>query len=73
MNVNLNVKDHVKGSSSFVYCRQGALWYRTDTDLLFPVPLEDLGETQILATERSMLLMRYIRKYLESVSKELAS
>lgn len=67
--MNTNLKENIKGNSTFVYYRDGALWYRTAADLMFPVPMSDIGDTQILATERSMLLMRYIRKYLDSLNE----
>lgn len=65
--MNTNLKDNIKGSSTFVYYREDALWYRTEADLLFPVPVSDIGTAQFLATEKSMLLMRWIRKYLDSL------
>lgn len=66
--MNTNLKDNIKGSSTFVYYREGALWYRTATDLMFPVPVSDIGNSQFLATEKSMLLMRWIRRYLGSIA-----
>lgn len=63
------IKDHIEGSASFVYFRDGALWYRTAvTGLLFPVPVEDVASAQVLATERGIFFMRWIRKYLSSLS-----
>ncbi len=67
--MNTDIKFHIKGSSTFAYYRDNALWYRTDTGLLFPVPIDDIGSAQFLCTERSMLMMRYIRKYLASLDK----
>jgi hypothetical protein len=65
--MNTNLKDNIQGYSSFVYYREDALWYRTATDLMFPVPVSDIGTAQFLATEKSLLLMRWIRKYLDSL------
>ena len=62
--MNLDLKENIKGSSSFVYYRDNALWYRTETGLLFPIPLDDIAGTQFLATEKSLILMRWIRKYI---------
>ncbi len=66
MNLNLNLKENIRGSSSFVYYRDNALWYRTDMGLMFPIPIDDIGSSQFLATEKSLLLMRWIRKYIAS-------
>lgn len=65
--MNTNLKDNIKGYSHFVYYRDGSLWYRTETDLLFPIPISDVGTAQVLNSEKSLILMRYIRKYLESL------
>lgn len=66
--LNVNLKENIKGYSHFVYYRDGALWYRTAVDLLFPIPMNDIGDTQFLATEKSMVLMRWIRKYIASLA-----
>ena len=64
----MTIKDHIKGNASFSYYRDNALWYRTsETNLLFPVPIDDIGSSTFLATEKSMLFMRWIRKYLVSL------
>ncbi len=65
--MNTNLKDNIKGLSHFSYYRDGNLWYETETGLLFNVPVEDVGTAQFRATEKSMILMRYIRKYLASI------
>lgn len=66
--MNFDIKTHIRGTSSFSYYKEGMLWYQTsDSDLLFPVPISDAGTAQFLATEKSMLMMRYIRKYLADV------
>ena len=65
--MNTNLKDNIQGYSNFVYYSEDALWYRTATDLMFPVPVSDIGTAQFLATEKSLLLMRWIRKYLDSL------
>lgn len=65
--MNTNLKDNIKGYSHYAYYRDGSLWYRTETDLLFPIPIADIGSAQVLKSEKSLILMRYIRKYLESL------
>lgn len=62
----LTLKDHIKGSVKFQFYRDKQLFYKTDTDLLFPVPVEDTDKGIFLAEDKAMYFMRYIRKFLES-------
>lgn len=64
-----NLKDNVKGYSAFQYCRDGSLWYMTQENLLFPVPLSDTDGATFLAKEKSIFFMRWIRKYLDELTK----
>lgn len=60
---------HVSGTASFEYFRDSALWYRTsDTNLLFPVPVTDVGTATFPATEKGVHFMRWIRKYLNTLA-----
>ena len=61
----LTLKDHVRGTVTFSHYFDGSLWYETETNLLFPVPVSDIGNAKFLAQDKAMLFMRYIRKYLE--------
>lgn len=63
---SLTLKDHVKGIVKFQYYRDGQLFYRTQTNLVFPVPIADTDKGIFLAEDKAMLFMRYIRKFLES-------
>ncbi len=63
---NLNLKENVRGNASFAYFRDEALWYRTETGMLFPVPVRDVEGTQVLAVEKALFFMRWIRKYIAS-------
>lgn len=60
------MKEHIKGTAKFQFYRAGHLYYKTETDLVFPVPLSDCGEATFQAEEKAILLMRYIRKHLEN-------
>jgi hypothetical protein len=63
----MTIKDHIQGIARFEYFRDSALWYRTsETNLLFPVPISDIGTTTFDAEYKGIKLMRWIRKYLES-------
>ena len=63
----MTIKDHVKGVVKFQYYRDGQLYYKTETGLLFPVPIDDIGNATFLAEDKAMLFMRYIRKFLSSL------
>jgi hypothetical protein len=68
--MNPDIKDCIKGNVSFEYCRGNNLWYSCENGFVFPVPIDDIGEATFLKTDRAMLFMRYIRKYLAEISKE---
>lgn len=65
----MKITDHVKGTSRFEYYRAGNLWYATDTGFSFPVPVEDVEGATVDATMKSMMLMRWIRKHLETLNE----
>lgn len=45
------------------YCRDGALWYRTECGFEFPVPLGEIGTATFYAEDRAPLFIRYIRAH----------
>lgn len=59
---NMDLKEQVKGRVRFEFYRDGALYYKTEAGLLFPVPIEDIGSATFLAEDKALLFMRYIRK-----------
>jgi hypothetical protein len=63
------LKDHVQGQVNFMHYFDGDLWYRTDSGFEFPVPISDIGNATFLARDKALLFMRYIRKHLETVSR----
>ena len=65
----MNIKDIVgnKQKAYFMYYRKGELWYKTDNDFIFPIPINDTGDGQFNATDKAMIFMRYIRLYLEEL------
>lgn len=66
----MNIKDHIRGRVTFQFYRAGHLYYRTDSDLEFPVPIEDVGDATFLKEDKAILFMRYIRKHLASIRHE---
>jgi hypothetical protein len=64
-----DTKHHVRGYSTFQWYRNGDLYYKTsDTQFIFRVPVSDLGEADIYSSEKSIHLMKYIRKELEGLN-----
>jgi hypothetical protein len=71
MKVNmLSVKDMVKDNKqvTFVHFKEGELWYRTEDGFEFPVPAADVGNATMLAKDKALLFMRYIRRHYEMLS-----
>lgn len=66
--MNTNIKDNVQGNVKFQYYRDGSLWYVTQTGLVFPVPIDDIGNATFNDEEKALLMMRYIRKYVDSLA-----
>ena len=65
------VKDNKK--VKFVYYKQNALWYETETGFQFPVPIDDVGGGVFLAEDKAILFMRYIKahiKFLDTAKDE---
>ena len=65
-----NIKEVVKDNTvRFSYLRAGVAYYSVDvkgTEYTFPVRLDDLGEATLLAEDKAIFFMRYIRKALEN-------
>lgn len=60
----MNIKDIVKNNTvTFVKLRHQVAYYRVvELGLVFPVPLEDIGDATLWDTEKAITYMRYIRK-----------
>ena len=66
----MSIKDMVKDKVvSFVHYRDQELWYVTECGFEFPVPIDDVGNATFKATDKAMLFMRYIRKYLNMLKE----
>lgn len=66
----MSIKDLVKDKKVyFQYYREGELWYQTDDEFEFPVPISDIGNAIFLNEDKAILFMRYIRKHLDFLNK----
>lgn len=69
----MSLVEMVKGKKvKFQYYRKGELWYTTDDDFLFPVPISDTGDGTFNAEDKATLFLRYIRKHKENIDIEMA-
>lgn len=66
-----SIKDLVGNGNmvSFLHYRKGQLWYVTDCGFEFPVPIDDVGDATFLAKDKAIIMMRYIRKHLTTISE----
>jgi hypothetical protein len=55
---------------TFEYYRDGSLWYKTEYDELFSVPIEDIGNATFNREEKAILLMRYMRIFNAMLKKD---
>ena len=63
------MKEHIGGYCTFEHYKDNQLWYKTaNTNLIFPVPIEDIGNATFSSSEKGLLMMRYIRKWLAEIS-----
>lgn len=69
MNITAIVKNK---RARFVYFREGNFIYRTDNGFQFPVPFTDIGNATLLAEDKALFFMRWIRKHLETIESEAA-
>jgi hypothetical protein len=70
----LSVKDMVKDNKqvTFIHYKEGELWYRTEDGFEFPVPVADVGTATMLASDKALLFMRYIRKHVAMLNQARA-
>jgi hypothetical protein len=67
----MNIKEIVKDNKvRFVKYRRGYAYYTVRVpsegiDYMFPVPLSDIGDATLHATDKALVFMRYVRKALE--------
>jgi len=67
----MDIKEIVKDNEvRFAKYRQGFAYYTVRVpsdgiDYTFPVPLSDIGDATLLASDKAIVFMRYIRKAIE--------
>ena len=67
----MDIKEIVKDNEvSFAKYRQGYAYYTVrvpseGVNYIFPVPLSDIGDATLLAKDKALVFMRYIRQALQ--------
>jgi hypothetical protein len=54
----------------FAYYQSGHLYYTTENNFIFPVPIADFGDTRLPAEDRAMLFLKYIKLALKANAEE---
>ena len=64
----LSVKDMVKNNQQveFIKFDSDQLWYKTESEFLFPVPISDTGAASFISKDKAILFMRWIKKHLDA-------
>ena len=64
----MRIIDMVKDKTvTFEFYKDGNLWYTTECKFKFPIPIDDVGNATMLANDKAILFMRYIRKHIEFI------
>jgi hypothetical protein len=67
----VDIKEIIKNNEvRFAKYRQGNAYYSVlvpsqGVEYVFPVPLADIGDAKLLATDKAIVFMRYIRQSIE--------
>ena len=67
----MNIKDLLKEYKTveFIMYRKGELWYKLNDTFSFPVPIDDCGDAEFLASDRSIFFMRWVNKQLKNIAE----
>lgn len=65
IDINRAVRENRKVRFSHYF--DGSLYYSTEFNETFPVPLSDIGNATFLSEDKALLFMRYMRKWNQSV------
>ena len=68
----MNIKDMIKDNTvKFIHYKDSDLWYTLkygeNKSFDFPVPINDVGTATMLAQDKAILFMRYIRKHIKNI------
>lgn len=71
----VDIKEHVNDNQRvrFVMFRDDQFWYETEKGFMFPISLDEIRNSKVsmLANDKALLFMRWIRKYKESFQESV--
>ncbi len=69
--MSYDLKDMVKDGRKvmFTHFKNNELWYVTETNFAFPVPIYDIGDATFLNVDKAILFLRYIRQHIKLLEK----
>ena len=72
--MTLDIKDMVGGDKKvrFLYYKDNALWYITDSNFEFPVPISDTAGAIFNAEDKAIFMMRWIRSHIKNIENSKA-
>ncbi|MEW6306097.1 MAG: hypothetical protein AB1705_21725 [Verrucomicrobiota bacterium] len=53
----------------FIHYRDGNFIYETDDGFQFPIPLEDVEKATLLAEDKALIFMRWIRRQVKALEE----
>lgn len=67
----LDVKEMVKDNKKvrFVHYKDNELWYVTETNFEFPVPISDADGAMFKAEDKALFFMRWIRSHIKNIEE----
>lgn len=66
----MELKDCLRGDATFVGYRKGVLIYKCANGFIFEVPTDETDDATFHATERAMLLMKWIKAGVADIAKQ---
>jgi len=65
----MNLTELVKNKQvHFVHYRAGHFIYETEDGFQFPIPLSEVGNATLMAEDKAIFFMRWIRRHLETMT-----
>ena len=66
----IDVKEMVLGDKKvkFLYFKDNALWYVTETNFEFPVPIEDVAGATVKTEDKAIYFLRWIKIHAKNLN-----
>jgi hypothetical protein len=69
----MTITELVKNKTArFVHYREGNFIYETEDGFQFPVPLAEVGNATLLAQDKALFFMRWIRQHMATMDATVA-